>query len=235
MQKGKLYLIPVSLGNDDLKLTLPAAVLGMVNKIDHYIVENIKSAAKFLKGAGLTKPVQSLSFNVLNVNTNEDEISVFLDAAINGNDIGLLSEAGVPCVADPGSQLVSLAHEKGITVVPLTGPSSIILALMASGMNGQNFSFNGYLPIDQKERKAKLKELERKINSENQTQIFIEAPHRNDKMIDTIIETCDDETKLCIAKNLTMDDEMVVSKKISRWKKEKIVLGKNPVIFIIGK
>lgn len=235
MQKGRLYLIPVSLGNDDLRQTLPVPVFDVINSIDHYIVENIKSAAKFLKTAGLNKPLQSLTFNVLNVDTNEEDILSYLDAAENGKDIGLLSEAGVPCVADPGSQLVSLAHENGIKVFPLTGPSSIILALMASGMNGQNFTFNGYLPIDQKERKAKLKELERKINSENQTQIFIEAPHRNDKMLDTIIETCNDETKLCIAKNLTMDDELVVSKKIAKWKKEKVVLGKNPVIFIIGR
>ncbi len=235
MQKGKLYLIPVSLGNNDLRQTLPQPVFDVINNIDNYIVENIKSAAGFLKSAGLNKSLKELSFTVLNVDTKEDEITGFLEAAESGENIGLLSEAGVPCIADPGSLIVSLAHEKGIQVVPLTGPSSIILALMASGMNGQNFVFNGYLPIESKERKNKLKELERRVKTENQTQIFIEAPHRNDKLLEVIIENCDDNLKLCLAKNLTMDDELIVSKKISEWKKSKITFGKNPVIFLIGK
>jgi 16S rRNA (cytidine1402-2'-O)-methyltransferase len=234
MQKGKLYLIPVTLGNDNLRQTLPEPVFEVVNNIDYYIVENIKSAAGFLKAAGIKKRLKELTFNVLNVDTKEGEITGFLEPAEDGQNIGLLSEAGVPCVADPGSLIVSLAHEKGIQVIPLTGPSSIILALMASGMNGQNFAFNGYLPIDVNERKNKLKELERKIKVDNQTQIFIEAPHRNDKLLEVLIENCGDNLKLCVAKNLTMDNELIVSKKISQWKNAKITLGKNPVIFLLG-
>jgi 16S rRNA (cytidine1402-2'-O)-methyltransferase len=235
MQKGKLYLIPVSLGNNDLRQTLPEPVFNVINNIDNYIVENRKSAAGFLKAAGLKKSLKELSFSILNVNTAQDEVSGYLDAAEDGLDIGLLSEAGVPCVADPGSTLVSIAHEKGIRVIPLTGPSSIILALMSSGMNGQNFAFNGYLPIDQKERKNKLKELERKIKSDNQTQIFIEAPHRNDKLLEILIESCDENLRLCVAKDLTMDSEEIMSKGISAWKRSKIIIGKNPAIFLLGR
>jgi len=234
MQKGKLYLIPVTLGNDNLRQTLPEPVFDIINKIDYYIVENIKTAAGFLKSAGIKKRLQELTFNILNVDTKEGEITGFLEPAEVGQNIGLLSEAGVPCVADPGSMIVSLAHEKGIQIVPLTGSSSIILALMASGMNGQNFAFNGYLPIDNIERKNRLKELERKIKSDNQTQIFIEAPHRNDRLFEAMME-CSENLRLCIAKNLTMDDELIISKKISAWKKSKITIGKNPAIFIIGK
>jgi 16S rRNA (cytidine1402-2'-O)-methyltransferase len=235
MQKGKLYLIPVTLGNNDLRQTLPEPVFNIVNSIDNYVVENIKSAAGFLKAAGIKKPLKELSFSILNINTDESEIAGFLKPAERGEDIALLSEAGVPCVADPGAGLVSLAHENGIQVIPLSGPSSIIIALMASGMNGQNFSFNGYLPIDDKERRNKLKEFERKIRSDNQTQIFIEAPHRNDKLLDALIENCDESLKLCMAKNLTMEDELVVSKKISAWKRSRVIIGKNPAIFLLGK
>lgn len=235
MQKGKLYLIPVSLGNNDLRQTLPEPVFNIINSIDNYIVENMKSAAGFLKAAGLKKSLKELSFSMLNVNTDQNEVSGYLEAAENGSDIGLLSEAGVPCVADPGSAVVTLAHEKGIKVIPLTGPSSIILALMASGMNGQNFAFNGYLPIDQKERKNKLKELERKIKSDNQTQIFIEAPHRNDKLLEVLIESCDEGLKLCVAKDLTMENEEILSKRISAWRRSKIIIGKNPAIFLLGR
>lgn len=235
MQKGKLYLIPSSLGNNNLKQTLPLQVFDIINKIDYYVVENINSAVKFLRLAGIKKPVQDLSFNVLNVNTKIGDITAYLDVTDEGHDVGLISEAGVPCVADPGSELAALAHERGIRVIPLAGPSSVILALMASGLNGQNFAFNGYLPIDKKARKEKLKELEKRINLENQTQIFIEAPHRNDKLLEELINNCSDNLKLTVAKNLTMDDELIITKKISDWKKSKITLGKNPSIFLIGK
>src|SRR5258706_1634247 len=170
MQKGNLYLIPTSLGNNDLKLVLPNPVFEIVNQIDYFIVENINSAVQFLKFAGVNKKPQSLNFNVLNVNTIDSEINEYLIPALEAKNIGLLSEAGVPCIADPGAKIVSLAHENGIRVIPLTGPSSIILALMASGVNGQNFSFNGYLPIDSKERKAKLLELQKLVLLQNQTQ-----------------------------------------------------------------
>jgi len=235
MQKGKLYLIPVTLGSNNLEQTLPKSVFEIINEIEHYIVENIKSAVNFLKQAGIKKKIQDLTFYELNVNTNEYNITNYLDAALNGENIGLISEAGVPCVADPGAVIVSLAHQKDVKVVPLVGPSSIILALMASGLNGQNFSFNGYLPIDKNKRKQKIKDLEKKVKSENETQIFIEAPHRNDKLLDEIINNCDDSIKLCIAKNITMEDELITTKKIADWKNRKITIGKNPAIFLLGK
>lgn len=235
MQKGKLYLIPVSLGNRDLKETLPRQVFETINKIDYYIVENIKSAAGFLKSASLKKPLKELTFSVLNKDIAQRELNELIEPAEKGMDIGILSEAGVPCVADPGAELVRLAHEKAIQVIPLTGPSSIMLALMASGLNGQCFAFEGYLPIDKKERKGKLKELEKKITSINQTQIFIEAPHRNDKLFDEILLNCSEGLKLCVARNLTMEDEYIKTQTIQRWKNSKITLGKNPAIFLLGK
>lgn len=235
MQKGKLYLIPVDLGNTNLEQTLPKPVFEIVNNIDNYIVENIKSAVSFLKSAGLKKRPQELKFSVLNVNTGEREFKDFLQPALDGNNVGILSEAGVPCIADPGSQITAMAHEAGIQVIPLTGPSSIILALMASGLNGQNFAFCGYLPIEKRERKEKLKEMEKIVKSLNQTQIFIEAPHRNDKLLEEIITSLSGDIKLCVAKNLTMDDEFIGTKTIENWKRTKIILGKNPSIFLLGR
>jgi len=235
MQKGRLYLIPTSLGSEDLKLVLPQQIFDIINDIDHYIVENVKKTVGFLKQSGIKKRVQDLFFYELNVNTNEKEIGHYLDSIEKGKNVGLISEAGVPCIADPGAVIVSLAHQKGVTVIPLVGPSSIILALMASGLNGQNFAFIGYLPIGKQERKKKLKELEKRIKTENQTQIFIEAPHRNDRVVEEILNVCDNSLNLCIAKNLTMDSEMIITKKISQWKKLKIYLGKVPAIFLLGK
>lgn len=235
MQKGKLFLIPNSLGNDDLSKVIPASVFDIVNKIDHYIVENIRTAAKFLKLAGLNKPLKELIFYVLNTNSKAGDITGYLDEAVHGKDIGLISEAGLPCIADPGSVIVTMAHQKGIQVVPMSGPSSILMALMASGVNGQSFAFNGYLPIDKQVRFQKFKELENKVKFQNQTQIFIEAPHRNQRLFDEFLEACSDEIILSISKNLTMETEFISSKTIAEWKKIKFSLGKDPVIFILGK
>ncbi len=235
MQKGKLYLIPNSLGNDDLGRVIPPYVKDIVNKIDHYIVENIRTAAKFLKLAGINKSLQDLTFYVLNTNSKESDITQYLAEAENGKDIGLISEAGLPCIADPGSVIVKMAHQKGVKVIPLSGPSSILMALMASGLNGQSFAFNGYLPIDKKARVLKLRELEKKVKNTDQTQIFIEAPHRNDRLLEEILETCSGELILSISRNLTMDTEFIASKTVNEWKKNKTILGKEPVIFILGK
>jgi 16S rRNA (cytidine1402-2'-O)-methyltransferase len=235
MQKGKLYLIPCSLGNNDLDQTHSRKVYDIINKIDYYVAENINSAVKFLKLAGIKKRVQDLSFNVLNINSNLADISAYLNPADEGHNIGLITEAGVPCVADPGSELAAAAHERDIRVIPLAGPSSVIMALEASGLNGQNFAFNGYLPIDKKARKQKLRDLEKRIMHDNQTQIFIEAPHRNDNLLEELINNCSDTLRLSVAKNLTMDDELIITKKISEWKLSEIILGKNPAIFLIGK
>ena len=214
---------------------IPAYVFDIINNIDHYIVENIRTAAKFLKLAGISKPLTELMFYVLNTNSKAIDIKGYLDEAGNGKNIGLISEAGLPCIADPGSVIVAMAHQKGIQVVPLSGPSSIILALMASGVNGQSFAFNGYLPIDKQVRFQKFKELENKVKFQNQTQIFIESPHRNDRLFDEFLEACSDEIILSISKNLTMETEFIASKTISEWKKNKVSLGKEPVIFILGK
>ena len=235
MQKGKLYLIPNSLGSDDLARVIPAYVFDTVNKIDHYIVENIRTAAKFLKLAGINKPLKELTFYVLNTNSKPGEITAYLDEAESGKDTGLISEAGLPCIADPGSVIVRMAHQKGIQVVPLSGPSSIFMALMASGVNGQNFSFTGYLPIDKQQRIFKLKEYAKKVKHQDQSHIFIEAPHRNDRLFEEFLEACSDDLVLSVSKNLTMETELIASKTIGEWKTGGIKLGKEPVIFILGK
>ena len=235
MQKGNLYLIPNTLGNDNLSAAIPAGVIEIVNKIDTYIVENIQTAAKFLKLAGIKRSLKELKFSVLNVNSNDSDITGYLDDAMNGKDTGLISEAGVPCIADPGAQIVKLAHEKGIRVIPLSGPSSVIMAIMASGFNGQNFAFNGYLPIDKKMRSSKLKELEKKVNFENQTQVFIEAPHRNDKLLAEMLDSLKPDTRVCLARELTMESEQVLSASVNELKQKSITLGKVPVIFLIGR
>ena len=234
MYKGTLYLIPSSLGNNDLNLTLPPKVLGIINEVDYYIVENIKSAAAFLKEGGIKKKLQELEFKVLNVNTRDEELYDYLNPALEGHNIGIISEAGCPCIADPGSKIVLLAHEKGIKVVPLTGPSSVILALMASGLKGQSFTFHGYLPINQKERKEKLLLLQKEA-FKGITQIFIEAPHRNDKLLADILAACSPELKLCLAVDLTMPDEYIQTKSIKLWANDFLTIGKKPAIFLICK
>lgn len=235
MQKGKLYLIPNTLGSDDLGRVIPPYIKEVINTIDHYIVENIQTAAKFLKLAGINKPLRELTFYVLNVKSKESDISTYLDATDEGNDTGLISEAGLPCIADPGSVIVKMAHQKGIQVVPLSGPSSILLALMASGVSGQNFAFIGYLPIDKAARAKKIKGLGSKIKQEGQTQIFIEAPHRNDKLLADILSNSPGDIILSISKNLTMDTEQIISGTIEQLRSKNITLGKEPVIFVLGK
>lgn len=235
MQKGKLYLIPNTLGSDDLGRVIPPYIHGVINTIEHYIVENIQTAAKFLKLAGINKPLRELTFYVLNAKSKDSDTTTYLDEAENGNDTGLISEAGLPCIADPGSVIVKMAHQKGIQVVPLSGPSSILLALMASGVSGQNFAFIGYLPIDKSMRAKKIKGLSSKIKQEGQTQIFIEAPHRNDKLLADILSNSPGDITLSISKNLTMDTELIISGTIEELRSKNITLGKEPVIFVLGK
>ncbi len=235
MQKGKLYLIPNTLGSDDLNRVIPPYIKEVINTIDNYIVENIQTAAKFLKLAGINKPLRELTFYVLNAKSKESDITTYLDAADEGNDTGLISEAGLPCIADPGSVIVKMAHQKGIQVVPLSGPSSILLALMASGVSGQNFAFIGYLPIDKTMRAKKIKGLGSKIKQEGQTQIFIEAPHRNDKLLADILSNSPGDIVLSISKNLTMETEEIITGTIEQLRSRNITLGKEPVIFVMGK
>jgi len=235
MQKGKLYLIPNTLGSDDLSRVIPPYIKEVINTIEHYIVENIQTAAKFLKLAGINKPLRELTFYVLNAKSKESDITTYLDETEGGKDTGLISEAGLPCIADPGSVIVKMAHQKGIQVVPLSGPSSILLALMASGVSGQNFAFIGYLPIDKAARAKKIKGLGSKIKQEGQTQIFIEAPHRNDKLLADILSNSPGDIILSISKNLTMETEEIITGTIEELRSKNITLGKEPVIFVMGK
>jgi len=195
----------------------------------------VKTARKFLGLAKTERPLEEIEFRVLNVDTPDADIPGYLDSALSGKDVGLLSEAGCPCVADPGAKIVALAHDMGIRVVPLTGPSSVILALMGSGLNGQSFCFHGYLPIDRVERRETILALEKTALTSGLTQIFIEAPHRNDALLSAVIETCRRSPRLCVAVDLTLPTERIVTKAVSEWRKARFTIGKRPAVFLLGK
>ena len=233
--KGKLYLLPTTLGDNEPLEVMPYSVKTMVELIDHYIVENEKSARRFIKKIAPKKSQPSLTIMKLDKYAEELETRTFLDVCEQGISVGLLSEAGVPAVADPGATIVKLAHEKGIKVVPLVGPSSILMALMASGMNGQNFAFNGYLPIDNSDRKKAIKDLEKLSKEKNQSQIFIETPYRNEKMFTDLKSALTPATLLCIAVDITLPNEYIKTYSIADWKKQSPDLHKRPAIFIIQK
>ncbi|MBU2920393.1 SAM-dependent methyltransferase [Winogradskyella psychrotolerans] len=233
--KGKLYLIPTRLGDNPPLEVLPISIKKIIEHLDYYIVENEKTARRFIKRVSPSKSQPSLKLQVLNKYTTEAERNTYLNACLEGNSIGLISEAGCPAIADPGADIVSLAHQMDITVVPLVGPSSILLALMGSGMNGQSFTFNGYLPIDKSERKAKLKTLERLSSEHNQAQIFIETPYRNMKMLEDLANTLHPNTRICVACDLTLPTEFIKTKIAKDWKHNKEDLHKRPAIFIIQK
>src|SRR6478735_5370422 len=232
---GKLYLIPTTLGEVDPMDVLPQTVKRAVDFIDDYIVENEKTARKFIKSVQPEKVQANLRLSVLNKRTEASEYKAMIAPCISGLNVGLMSEAGCPGVADPGAVIVKLAHENGIQVVPLVGPSSILLAMMASGMNGQSFTFHGYLPIEKDEKRASFKSLERISFEKNQSQIFIETPYRNNKLLEDLIQTLHPDTHLCIATDITLPTEYIKTKKISAWKKETVDLHKRPTIFIIHK
>ncbi|TVZ25381.1 16S rRNA (cytidine1402-2'-O)-methyltransferase [Gillisia sp. Hel_I_86] len=232
---GKLYLIPTTLGTSKISDVLPVSIGSIIEKIDNYIVENEKTARRSIKQVLPEKSQASLKLNTLNKFTDVSVLSTFLNPCKEGIDVGLLSEAGCPGVADPGAEIVKLAHEMGIQVVPLVGPSSILLAMMGSGMNGQRFTFNGYLPIDKKERKHELKTLERISSERNQAQLFIETPYRNNQLVEDLVQILNPATKLCIACDLTLASEYIITKSILEWSKTKVDLHKRPTIFIIQK
>ncbi|MBU2061230.1 MAG: SAM-dependent methyltransferase [Bacteroidetes bacterium] len=232
---GKLYLIPTTMGECDPMDVLPQTVKRTIDFIDHYIVENEKTARKSIKEVHTEKKQSELILFTLNKRTEVKEHLEFIQPLLEGKNVGLMSEAGCPGVADPGAVIVKLAHDKGIQVVPLVGPSSILLAMMASGMNGQSFTFHGYLPIEKDEKKASFKSLERISFEKNQSQIFIETPYRNNKLLEDLIQTLNPETHLCIATDITLPTEYIKTKKIAAWKKETIDLHKRPTIFIIHK
>lgn len=232
---GKLYLIPTTMGECDPMDVLPQTIKRTIDFIDHYIVENDKTARKSIKEVNPDKKQADLVLFTLNKRTEVKEHLDFIKPLLEGKHMGLMSEAGCPGVADPGAVIVKLAHEKGIQVVPLVGPSSILLAMMASGMNGQSFTFHGYLPIEKDEKRASFKTLERISFEKNQSQIFIETPYRNNKLLEDLIATLHPETHLCIATDITLPTEYIKTKKIASWKKETIDLHKRPTIFIIHK
>ncbi len=232
---GNLYLLPSSLGNQDTNKILPGYNIQIMNQLDEFIVENARTARRFLKSAGYTYSLDTIKFHILDKHTNISEYSSFLNSLLDGKDIGLLSEAGTPCIADPGADIVKIAHEKNIKVIPLIGPSSIILSLMASGFNGQNFAFHGYLPIENNARSKKIKELEKTLFREDQTQIFIETPYRNMKLLNSILENCSNKTNLCIASDITLDSEFIISNSIYNWKKNIPEINKKPTVFLLYK
>ena len=233
--RGKLYLIPTTLGENEPLEVMPYSVKTIVELLDHYVVENEKSARRFIKKITPKKVQSSLVMMKLDKYASEIETQSYLDFCNQGVSVGLLSEAGVPAVADPGASIVKLAHEKGIQVVPLVGPSSILMALMASGLNGQNFAFNGYLPIDNSERKKGIKALEKLSIDKNQSQIFIETPYRNQKMFTDLKSVLSPGTLLCIAIDISLPNEYIKTFTIAHWKKQSPDLHKRPAIFIIQK
>lgn len=227
-------MIPITLGDTPVNQVIPEFNNNIINEIDVYIVENIKTARRFLKKAGIVKAIDELTFFELNKRTHESELPTFLQPISTGKNIGVLSEAGCPGVADPGADIVALAQQKNIKVVPLIGPSSILLALMASGFNGQSFCFNGYLPKDQKDRIRKLKELEKTAKHKQQTQLFIETPYRNTHVLEDILKNCFSTTKLCIAVDITLPSEQIITKTVEDWATTNINLQKRPCLFLIG-
>lgn len=233
--RGKLYLIPTTLGESDPLDVLPQKVKRTIDFIDDYIVENEKTARKFIKGINPDKVQSALRLSSLNKHTDVSEHNKMIQPCIDGRNLGLMSEAGCPGVADPGAVIVKLAHEKGIQVIPLVGPSSILLAMMASGMNGQSFAFNGYLPIDKSEKKTALKNFEKLSQDKNQSQLFIETPYRNNKLLEDILQALQPSTHLCIATDITLPSEYIRTLRIQDWKKTKIDLHNRPTIFIIHK
>jgi 16S rRNA (cytidine1402-2'-O)-methyltransferase len=233
MSNGTLYLIPSMLADGNVKSVIPEGTLAIIRRLDTFIVEEIRTARRFLIKAGILCPIDDLTFMVFNEHSKEIFFDAFLACTAEGRDVGLLSEAGVPCVADPGSQIVKVAHNLGIRVVPLTGPSSILLSLMASGFNGQNFCFLGYLPADKTLRIRKIKELERTIKEKDQTQIFIETPYRNLQLFDSLISSCQEDTQLCIASDISGACEHIESKSIGSWRKTRPDINKKPTIFLL--
>ena len=230
-----LYLIPTSLGDTDFDKILPANNTVIVSAIKHFIVEDVRTARRFLKKANPAINIDELTFYTLNQHTSPEAISDFLKPLYDGYDVGVISEAGCPAIADPGADVVAIAQRCGFKVVPLVGPSSILLALMASGFNGQSFAFVGYLPIQPADRAKALKKLESRMYAESQSQLFIETPYRNMKMLDEIINTCRPDTKLCIAVDITLDSEFIQTKSLKDWKKQLPNLNKRPCIFILYK
>ena len=233
---GRLILFPVPIGAEDIASSLPASNQELLATCHTFIVEEVRSARRFLKKAGYPYPIDDTVFLELNEHTSPEAIGNYLDAIENGENIGLLSEAGLPCVADPGAMITRIAQRRGIEVVPLVGPSSLMLALMASGLNGQRFAFNGYLPVDRTARAATLRRLEERVHHTHETQLFIEAPYRNNQMLETLASALNPQTMVCVACDLTLPTQYIRTLPSGKWKteREKIDLHKRNTVFLIG-
>lgn len=230
---GILYLIPTVIADDTQSTQLPVAVIEAVRNTRYFLSENVRTARRFVSSLKVHESIEALSFEVLNKDTQPEQIGGLMAPAREGHSMGVISESGCPGIADPGALAVAYAHAHHIKVVPITGPSSILLALMASGFNGQQFAFHGYLPIDAKNASAVIRELERESQQHHQTQIFIETPYRNDAMLGHLLRSLRDDTQLCVAVNITAPGETIVSKTVIQWKKEPITIGKTPAVFLL--
>ena len=235
MSKGKLYLIPSPLGDNDPAEVIPGPTLELLKRISTYVVEEARTVRRYLSRAGLKGHIEELRMVELNEHSTREEVEAMLSLFDDGCDVGLISEAGLPAVADPGAALVELCHRKGIEVVPQVGPSSLMLALMGSGLNGQSFAFRGYLPAKTDERRTAIREVERISGSLHQTQIFIETPYRNDSLLADLLQCLNPSTRLCIAADLTLESQTILSKSVGEWKKSRFTVGKRPCVFLILK
>ena len=233
MDHPALYLIPSTLGDTPIERVLPPYNTEILSRLRFFIVENVRTARRFLKKCRSNIDIDGLTFFELNKHTDRNDIPQFLQPLKEGNSMGIISEAGCPSVADPGAEIVALAHREGYKVVPLVGPSSLLLALMASGFNGQSYAFNGYLPIDGNERAKAIKKLEMRAYNENQTQLFIETPYRNQQMLNTLTNACAPTTKICVATDLTLDSESIVTCTPSGWKRRAANIDRRPTVFLL--
>ena len=233
MNKGKLYLIPSPLGENDPSEVIPAPVLKSLEGFRTFVVEEVRTVRRYLSRAGLKGKIGELEFHELNEHTDAATVESYLRLFDNGNDVALISEAGLPAVADPGAQLVALAHRHDIEVIPAVGPSSLMLALMASGLNGQSFAFTGYIPAKTEERRARLRQLEKLSGQLTQTQILIETPYRNDSLFSDILSVCASGTRICVAANITMPDAYIKTMTVGEWKKKGLTIGKRPCVFLM--
>ena len=233
MSKGKLYLIPSPLGDNDPAEVIPASVLELLPTLDCFVVEEVRTARRYLSRAGLKGHIEGLEFHELNEHTAPEEIVPLVHLFEGGRNVGLISEAGLPAVADPGAALVALCHREGIEVVPLVGPSSLMLALMASGLNGQSFAFAGYIPAKTEERRAAIRRLEKRSAAEKQTQILIETPYRNDALFTDLLATCSGKTLLTVAANITQPDALIRTQTAARWKEHPVTIGKRPCVVLL--
>ena len=233
MSKGKLYLIPSPLGDNDPAEVIPSSVLALLPTLDCFVVEEVRTARRYLSRAGLKGRIEGLEFHELNEHTPVSEVSSLVRLFNDGRNVGLISEAGLPAVADPGAQLVALCHREGIEVVPMVGPSSLMLALMGSGLNGQSFAFAGYIPAKTEERRTAIRRLEKRSAAEHQTQILIETPYRNDALFADLIAICSGKTLITVAANLTQPDAYIRTLSAARWKEHPVTIGKRPCVFLI--